>query len=835
MKKIFTLFVAIVAAMSIIAQPQPQLPKVQVKQAQHGKEVVAKTPAQEQAIKALKYDLTKRVANPAMPAKYAKQEAQFPIKPAQKLTQGTIQLDGGEFVVGPEYEEATREWYIAVQSNGYTFRLCWFGNADTYCGSYTMDDISYDYSWGWFQSSDMFYEIYFTDVQMTVSEKKVGNCLTQIILDAFITDTNDNLYILHIVHDIFTPKSTIESEITNTQLTAADGKFILDGNNSNLDVLLEVNSASIEGIFNQSNFGENTNILYNGVKQNILKADLQIASGYLDNGALGYLTELSFINQDTILHTVSMPSAFPTPKDTIKVECHNLDVDDSFADYGMICVLGSSSEYDIFASYEGYYLEAGVYDDATVVISDMTTWEMITSIKARLTLVEDGASWKANIEVYASDYNWYSIDMDYEVPEPTDTVKITFESTAIASYLPNENNMLQLLNYGDDYEASVTVFGVEPGNDFTMDNIYMDYCGIYDKNIESSIAIADIKGKLLQYGDTTCITASLIGFNAIQYDVELWYAVPAPIDTVELEMPVEFINAMDYGYYTLAAYTPDSAWYISLSPMTDKVAGTFVNDGLFGKFGAEGGAYDFYGGNTFVYSQQEWMNYTVEKGSLVVEVAPDGAITAEAKIICTNSIYYHIKMTSEYNNHLDYDEPEIEVDRTYTTEDNVTIDDQTAENGYIYLALTAADNSDMAAFFFFVEEADPEIIIPEGIYPIDASEEYGTVMANPGVQGDGVWPSFYAQLFDGGLAVPLWLLVGGTVEVAKDDAGNPHLEVNAYNSYGVPVHIVYNGAGTDVENIKDPAASNCQKRMVNGQLIIIRNGETFNAVGARIE
>ena len=141
----------------------------------------------------------------------------------------------------------------------------------------------------------------------------------------------------------------------------------------------------------------------------------------------------------------------------------------------------------------------------------------------------------------------------------------------------------------------------------------------------------------------------------------------------------------------------------------------------------------------------------------------------------------------------------------------------------------------MCAFFFYAEEADEDIIIPEGVYPIDYSGEYGTVQANPGVQGSGVLPSFYAEIFeDGSLVVPIWLLVDGTVEVTKDEDGNPHLEVNAFNSYGVPVHITYDGSFTSaVENITTEKGAT--KRIENGQLLINRNGNTYNVLGTRVQ
>lgn len=828
MKKLYILIVALFTLLSL----QAASTKLQQVSSVSNSKTPVLTTNQKRALELATQDLSKHVLHPQQ-TPIQKMQAKHSISLPQRTT-NAVELDGGVFLVEPEYEAATGEWYVAVESHGYTFRICWYGSENTFCGTYTMDDISMEYSWGWFQSDDLFYEIYFTDVNLFVSEQQIGDCLKQITLDATIVDTNDETYVLHIEHQIFTPKTTIESIITNTELTIEDGYFVLDGNNDELDVLLTVNAFEVGNFYTYNDLNlEATKISYQGVEQQLLKADLLLEMGILESGAIGYGVEFSYINQDTILHVVTMPTPLPAAKDTIRVECINLDVDESFGPYGIMMISGDNSRYDIFAMYPGEYAEAGVYEDVSLSITDKLTWDMVQSIKATLTLTETADGWQANLEAYCSDYYWYSINMEYEVPIPTDTVQISFDHAATATYIATQSNMLQLLNYGKDFEASMTVYGVEFGEEFNMENVYLDYSGIYDCRAEHSVQIAAVKGVLNQYGDTTTITASVIGFDSVQYDVQLWYAAPIPTDTIEIEMPVEFINAMDQGYYTLAAYTPDSAWYVSISPLASEVAGTFINDGLFGKFGA--GHYDFYAGSTFVYSEAEWMNYTVEKGTLVVEMDKDGTVTAEAGIICSNAKYFHIKMTSQYNTHLDYDEPYMDVDRIYTTADNVTIDDQSANYGYIYLALTAADASDMAAFFFFVEETDPDITIPEGVYPINSTEDYGTVYANPGVQGDGVWPSYYAQMLeDGSLVVPLWLLVGGTVEVTKDEAGQPYMEVNAINSYGVLVHIIYDGRATSLENVPTDKPQ-ISKQILNGQLFININGETYNATGARIK
>ena len=827
MKKIFTLFMVLMVGTSMFAISPTKLPQ---------KEQVLST--KPMATMHQLQEMQKKVARPlSVDAKEVHRHpaVQYAMPLKQEATAATISLNGDGFLVGPEYDPETSEWYIALEVQGYTFRLCWFGQEENFAGSYSFDDISWDWTWGWYASDDLFYEIYFQDVTMTISEKQVGTYLKQIILEATILDTEDNTYQLHVVHSFFTPKSTVDSKIANATLNMYDNGFLLEGNNADMDVLLGVKSNMVDGFYTHQDFEAGmTRIVYKGVEQKMLQAQMEIVGDYLEDGSLGYNAELSFYNQDTVLHRVSMEAPLPAVSDTVRVSCVNLDIDESLSNYGYMMVSGSSDLYHVDVIYEGTRAEAGVYKNVALIIADKTTWIEQAAIQATLTLVDGENGWEAYIEAYGGDYKWYSIDMKYIVPTPTKTVEVVFEESAMATYRPDQMNMIQLLHEKDaDYAASLTIYGIGLGETFGMENVLMDYSELYDLEEGRGIQFADIKGVLTQRGDTTVIDASIISWNAVQYDIEFWYVVPTPIDTVEVEMPVKFTNAMDNGYYTLSDYTPDSKWFVSFTPMTDEIAGTFVNDGLFGKFGE--GQYDFLGGDTYVYSAEEMRPYTVEKGTLVVNHAADGSITAEAKVICSNAIYYHIKMTSEYNTYLDYDEPEQEVDRTYTTEDVVIIDNQIADNGYIFLQLIAADESDEAEFFFYAEQADEDIVIPVGTYTIDYSEDYGTVQANPGVQGNGVWPSFYAEKAEDGFAVPLWLLVSGTVEVTKDEDGHPYLEVNAYNSYGVPVHIVYDGTpiGTGVENIT-PEATEAKKVLKNGQLFIIRQGERFNVLGQSV-
>ena len=507
MRKIFTLLFVALVAMSLGAAPAIHLKNLSAASAESAN--------QQRALRLINQNVTKR-ANPAAVAEksFKKQHALGMKKAAAE----DIVLNGEGFLVGPEYEVGTGEWYIALEVQNYTFRLCWYGDEDNYCGTYTFDDMSMDYSWGWYQSADMFYEIYFQDITMTVSEKVEGN-LKQIVLDATILDTNDRTYKLHSVHSAFTPKSTVESVLDNSTVTMDFGYYVLEGKNDKMSVKLGVISDIIEGEFTQASFDMNqTKIVYNGVEQTMLQANMMVGLSELGNNSLGYKAALSFYNQDTVLHNVLMTVPLPAAKDTIEVECHNLSVDESLGNYGFMMLFASNKEYDVFAMYEDVYASEGVYDVA-LTVTDKNTWLDASSIRATLTLKETTEGWEANIEAYCDDYNWYSIDMNFEVPVPTHTVTVEFDSSAVASFRPDQLNMVQLIQYAEDYEASITIYNTGLGESFDMDKVILNYTELYDWTVESSVEIADVKGVLSQQGDTTVINASYIGFNAVQYDI----------------------------------------------------------------------------------------------------------------------------------------------------------------------------------------------------------------------------------------------------------------------------------------------------------------------------
>ena len=71
------------------------------------------------------------------------------------------------------------------------------------------------------------------------------------------------------------------------------------------------------------------------------------------------------------------------------------------------------------------------------------------------------------------------------------------------------------------------------------------------------------------------------------------------------------------------------------------------------------------------------------------------------------------------------------------------------------------------------------------------------------------------------------------VDISKKE-GKLHFEINALNSYDVPVHIVYAPTTTSVENLS-VENSKAKKVIKNGQFFIIRNGMRYSTLGIQLQ
>ena len=223
-----------------------------------------------------------------------------------------------------------------------------------------------------------------------------------------------------------------------------------------------------------------------------------------------------------------------------------------------------------------------------------------------------------------------------------------------------------------------------------------------------------------------------------------------------------------------------------------------------------------------------------------VEVsAADGKLNIEVNALNSYDVPVHIVMEYDLNTKqgLQYDMTEGSLNVVYTDNDNVEVNTEyVAEDGVIYLNIDAADGSNTISVAFFAEAADPVIGIPAGTYEINDTQDYGTVMSSPGVQGGYIYPSFYGNMnAQGQITIPCYFMVGGNV-VVENIEGHLKVTIDALNSYDVPAHIVYEAdpVGSAVENVTVDT-TNASKVIENNQLFIMKEGVMYNVLGSVVK
>lgn len=755
-----------------------------------------------------------------------------------------IHLNYDYFTQGPKYYKSG-DWYVVLDNEeDWEVYLNWKAPKDDYCGTFTTRKFVDDYSYIFTPDNRENGGIHFDDITMTISIVEINPALEQIVIDATILGDDGNTYIVHATHDVVKAKDEVHVSIQDAVIEQSEYSYTITAQNTDWNIALTINSSTIIGAYTKMEQFDvaNTHFIYQSTPIDPIQLEAQVAVGYSATGVLSYMAQCTMLSADTIIYHIDMVVPLPTPNDTIDVRCSNMRVDDTYAAvYQMMTISASNPQYEIQVMYNDTVLREHEYteSDAIVYITNIDTYNETESLVAHIQLQKDIASdnYQLNAEVRCTDNNVYRLHLSWNVPVPTDTVQIRFDQTAKASYYPQMNHDLLLINENGKYALDLNVVGVKVGEYFTLDNIGTYYTTLYDKTHYQNVEFAQVDGSIYQSGDTTCIVAEIIGFDATLYDVVLWYAVPTPTDTITLTFTdVPFENHLSEGYFQWQTTSEDQSTAISFMPATHQLVGTYTNDGLFGRFGD--GEYDFFNDYTYVAEWNRMTNsydtYTVEKGDLQVTMADDGTITAYASVVCENAKLYNITIHSRFEYpHLPYDVEEGSVECRYTEQDKITIEDYTRDGGYILFQAVDQDNDDMLVVYFFAESLDSAIDIPAGVYPINSSLANGTVLASTGVNEDNsVSPSLYATLSDGYLE-NMYFFVDGTVEVKNVD-GTLRVEVNAVNSYNVPIHIVYDAdATTNVENIVE--TTDTEKRIVNGQLQIIRNGKTFNAMGAKVK
>ena len=838
MKKIFTFIMAMVVTLAMYAvtpiqsgnkvDPNGRATELADQKLKHNKQVA----------KVLGMDKVERKAAPATkPA------------PVAKAQHEELMLNYDAFA-GMMYYEDEEQWWIGLSCDdwsrteyGHNLNLEFNAPAASPCGTYTTEDFDYDYTH--LTTPFSFGSIHFSEITMTLSHEKVNANLERYTLTATLVGEDGNIYHVNATHENIVSKGKVETYIEDATLTQEDLTFAVEGKDTDWDIKLVVDNSDVIGAYGKNMIlWDQTKLAYKGTNLTPLsfKAIVNLAS-HTETGELAYVTEINMMGNDTIDYHMILAAPLSEPTDTVELTAIDLEVDDSYALWlGMVDFYANTPEFAIRGGWQAETAEEGTYEAA--IFLDDANMNTITSLNAEVTVTLDqDNNWAIEATMLGNDNKVYNLHLTRTIPEQKDTVVVSFETSAQAKYYPHLDNDIQIYHENDQYRASINVAGVEMGGEFDEEyiNTFFSYLEAKDG---SPISIAEIKdGKLYQVGDTTKIEADYVTFEGIFYQVRLWYVAPTPTQTVKLDIKdAECI--VDYEYnqvYNLVGYTDDmqTAFVVTVyATSKDDVPGTFVNDGMFGKFGE--GQYDFDASNSYIgkynESTESYDLYYIQKGQFTVTLDENDNIALTASVIAEDAIQYDVTLTSKYEEpHIEFDAEEGAVERVYGADAELTINDYTEDYGLVSLQIIDNVKGDVTALYFVLSEADAQTVIPEGTYEINSTWFDGTVLASTGMEWDGsVIPSYYAGYVDGWLVEPYYFFQTGTVVVTKGEDNKLSFEINAANSCGIPVHIVYGTPATGLENI-DVNVEDVKKQLLDGQLVIIRDGKAYNAIGAQVK
>ena len=876
MKKIFTFIMLCALSLVAVAQTATTMTKPQALKTLMAKEHLSNTL---QSVQQPARQQTKIVVE--QPATWTATTYSAAKAPAQLAVLDTTEVYFTSFYEDPYYYPADTiegrngtiitpaEWYFVLRNERYQFIFDIINNtkAETMAGTYTEADLEEWYSWCMFPEANGKTHYYKT-CDLTIQEEKVSATKTKYIVDAVVLATKGidgeeyGYFKVHAEHEMVVAKSKLDVALYNCTIEPEEDRFRIAGKDSEVEVdLTFFTETGVEGYYSHKLLDEeNSVIAYKGNKQGVMELEGVIYGAENIYGGLTYIFMFEAFTTDTCFYNVAMEAPVQA-KDTIVITSTSAIVNDMYgASDQTILVDASTPDYEINAAYNASKITTPAEyptGSSYVYLTNNKTGEQIQSIICNLKITGNKTDgYQVEIRMLGTDYKYYIMHLSYGVPSAKEIKVLDFKNISKTMYYIDALGLkeLQMVNYDGEYSASFDILYIDQvmGDEFDLSNMFQEQTFLIHhindngKVYDSPVKFAEFGGKIWQKKDTTFLTASILGFDSIQYEISMFYTIPTPTETVKYDFDglgndvVDLTNAVvSSGIFILDAMSADGLLMakVNVERITTKsVEGTFYNDGQFDHN-------DFYPADTWVKvwnaSTKQYDEYSVQKGTMTVKVE-NNILTAVASFICDNAVQYDLTFKTEYaRERIPWDEEEEELDYTFESNSWVKVTDWRPE-GYriIELFMVAADESIAADFYFIIDQnvaADPDIILPAGVYPINVSWLSGTTLACQGILPDGPAPSYVCWVDEEGSLDPegLYCLVDGTVTVEKVD-GKLNIEVDALNSYDVPVKLHYSAAGTAVDNVETEKAQ-VVKRFVNGQLLIQRGGKTFNAQGAQVK
>ena len=341
-------------------------------------------------------------------------------------------------------------------------------------------------------------------------------------------------------------------------------------------------------------------------------------------------------------------------------------------------------------------------------------------------------------------------------------------------------------NYGITLWVETKTFA---GHYLTKD-VDVTYSCLYSET-EDFIAIksVDITTTESANGDLS-LKGTIVDVDNNTYNINLSYTKPVKTRTESITITdAELIDATaSSGYFDASGNNAAGTSFVGICVYSNTLAGTYVTVDCD----------DYY---TYVASinGKDTVYYDLIDADLTVTMQGADKALITGKLLCQSEVdatdvpEFSVSMTCNVSQPtpagLDYDATDDDFSYNFTSNDDVLVDaSYFAEYNALYIDATSADGKTYLGLEFNVENMDPSIVIPEGVYPIASTYEYGTVTASTGVDEENYIGYSFAGNMDaeGYFVEPMWFMTGGTVTVTNEN-GKLKVVVDAVNSNGCEV------------------------------------------------
>ena len=324
---------------------------------------------------------------------------------------------------------------------------------------------------------------------------------------------------------------------------------------------------------------------------------------------------------------------------------------------------------------------------------------------------------------------------------------------------------------------------------------------------------------LAQTEDGITLTGTALGYDNVEYTFNLTYVKPEKTREETITIDGLTLNILT-GAWQIAGFNADSTKYVSIAAYADAVAGTYTEADLAANYCSvvtdiNGSAYNQFS----LVSANLTVAYNEADGIATVTGTFLGQKGADVPLFTLNLS----AVVPEPSPYLDCDTP----DKAYKEvfEEYTVSDQYLAEYGDLIIKATNENNAYVGLDIYVAEGAST---LTPGTYSFANTEEPMTVYIG-GCDDQSVYYSFFSYKDAEGYITETWFPVDGTLTVLE----NGVIEVNAVNSYGAHIQCRIGAWPEAIDNTEAKAAAT--KTVRNGQLIILKNGNEYNAQGAMLK